>query len=129
MAKIKITREQYDKIVLHEQMSRSKMLTETTQDVVLGVAMLAGLKLTGTNEIVAKKALEDEKTLGLIKSTLEDESKTKELVKKFEEKGMNDVNVFLSKNADKIQDGFNSRSKSDKLDFIATTNLKELSGK
>lgn len=129
MAKIKITQEQYDKIVLHEQMSRSKMLTETTHDVVLGVAMLAGLKLTGTNEIMANKALEDEKTLGLIKSTLEDQNKTKELVKKFEEKGMGDVDSFLSNHAESIVNNFNNKSKSDKLDFIAKTNLKELGGK
>ncbi len=129
MAKIKITQEQYNKIVLHEQMSRSKMLTETTHDVVLGVAMLAGLKLTGTNEIMAKKALEDEKTLGLIKSTLEDQSKTKELLKKFEEKGMGDVDTFLSNNAESIVSNYNDKSKSEKLDFIAKTNLKELGGK
>jgi len=128
MAKIKITQEQYNKIILHEQASRSNLLTETTHDVVLGIAMLAGLKLTGTNEIMAKNALENEKTLGLIKSTLEDQAKTKELVKKFEEKGMNDVGGFLSKNADSIVTGFNNKSKSDKLDFIAKTNLKELNG-
>lgn len=129
MTKLKITQEQYNKIILHEQVSRSKLLNETTHDVVLGIAKLAGLKLTGTNEVIAKAALENDKTLGLIKSTLEDESKVKELVKKFEEKGMNDVGVFLSKNAELIVSGFNEKSKSNKLDFIAKTNLKELNGK
>ena len=126
MGKLKITQEQYDKIILHEQASRSNLLVESAYDVVLGVAMLGGLKLTARNEINAEKALKDEKVLNLIKTTLEDKEKTKELIKKFEEKGMSDVKGFFSKNAQKIHDNFNTQSKSEKLDFIATTNLKEL---
>jgi len=129
MAKIKITQEQYNKIILHEQASRSTLLNETTHDVVLGIAKLAGLKLTGTNEIMAKAALENVKTLGFIKSTLEDEKKMKELIKKFEEKGMNEPESFLAKNAESIIQKYNEYSKSDKLDFIAKTNLKELDSK
>jgi hypothetical protein len=129
MAKLKITQEQYNKIVLHEQVSRLNLLTETTHEAILGIAMLAGMKLTGTNDIMAKKALEDEKTLGIIKNTLEDDSKTKELVKKLEEKGMSDVNNFLSKHADSIIKNYNVHSKTNKLDFLAKTNLTDLNGK
>lgn len=129
MAKLKITQEQYNKIVLHEQVSRLNLLTETTHEAILGIAMLAGMKLTGTNDIMAKKALEDEKTLGIIKNTLEDDSKTKELVKKLEEKGMSDVNDFLSKHADSIIKNYNVHSKTNKLDFLAKTNLTDLNGK
>lgn len=129
MAKIKITQEQYNKIILHEQASRSSLLTETTNEVVLGVAKLAGLKLSGHNETVAKNALNDAKTMVLIKSTLEDESKVKELVKNMEEKGMKDVEQFLSKNVDSIVKGYNEYAKAEKLDFISKTNLLELGGK
>ena len=128
MAKIKITQEQYNKIILHEQTSRSSLLTETTNEVILGVAKLAGLKLSGHNDIVAKNALNDAKTMGLIKSTLEDENKVKELVKKMEEKGMKDVEQFLSKNVDSIVKGYNEYAKAEKLDFISKTNLLELGG-
>lgn len=128
MAKLKITQEQYNKIILHEQTSRSSLLTETTNEVILGVAKLAGLKLSGHNDIVAKNALNDAKTMGLIKSTLEDENKVKELVKKMEEKGMKDVEQFLSKNVDSIVKGYNEYAKAEKLDFISKTNLLELGG-
>ena len=128
MAKIKITQEQYNKIILHEQTSRSSLLTETTNEVILGVAKLAGLKLSGHNDIVAKNALNDTKTMSLIKSTLEDENKVKELVKKMEEKGMKDVEQFLSKNVDSIVKGYNEYAKAEKLDFISKTNLLELGG-
>ena len=129
MAKLKITQEQYDKIILHEQASRSSLLTETTNEVVLGVAKLAGLKLSGHNDTVAKNALNDAKTMGLIKSTLEDEVKVKELVKKMEEKGMKDVETFLSKNVESIVKKYNQHAKTEKLDFISKTNLLELGGK
>ena len=129
MAKLKITQEQYNKIILHEQASRSSLLTETTHEVVLGVAKLAGLKLSGHNDTVAKNALNDAKTMSLIKSTLEDEGKVKELVKKMEEKGMKDVESFLSKNVDSIVKGYNEYAKAEKLDFISKTNLLELGGK
>ena len=128
MAKLKITQEQYNKIILHEQTSRSSLLTETTNEVILGVAKLAGLKLSGHNDILAKNALNDAKTMGLIKSTLEDENKVKELVKKMEEKGMKDVEQFLSKNVDSIVKGYNEYAKAEKLDFISKTNLLELGG-
>ncbi len=128
MAKLKITQEQYDKIILHEQVSRSYLLTETTHEVVLGVAKLAGLKLSGHNDTVAKNALNDAKTMSLIKSTLEDNNKIKELVKKMEEKGMNDVESFLSKNVELIVNNYNKYSKSENLDFISKTNLLELGG-
>lgn len=128
MAKLKITQEQYNKIILHEQTSRSSLLTETTNEVILGVAKLAGLKLSGHNDTVAKNALNDAKTMSLIKSTLEDENKVKELVKKMEEKGMKDVEQFLSKNVDSIVKGYNEYAKAEKLDFISKTNLLELGG-
>jgi hypothetical protein len=128
MAKLKITQEQYNKIILHEQASRSSLLTETTNEVILGVAKLAGLKLSGHNDTVAKNALNDAKTMSLIKSTLEDENKVKELVKKMEEKGMKDVEQFLSKNVDSIVKGYNEYAKAEKLDFISKTNLLELNG-
>lgn len=128
MAKLKITQEQYNKIILHEQSSRSHLLVETTNEVVLGVAKLAGLKLSGHNETVAKNALNDVKTMGLIKTTLEDNDKVKDLVKKMEEKGMKDVEMFLSKNVDSIVNNYNQHAKEEKLDFISKTNLLELGG-
>jgi hypothetical protein len=129
MAKLKITQEQYNKIILHEQSSRSYLLVETTHEVVLGVAKLAGLKLSGQNDIVAEKALNDAETMKLIKVTLEDDTKVKDLIKKMEEKGMKDVESFLSKKVDSIIKNYNQHAKTEKLDFISKTNLLDLGGK
>lgn len=129
MAKLKITQEQYNKIILHEQSSRSYLLVETTHEVVLGVAKLAGLKLSGQNDIVAEKALNDAETMKLIKVTLEDDTKVKDLIKKMEEKGMKDVELFLSKKVDSIIKNYNQHAKTEKLDFISKTNLLDLGGK
>jgi hypothetical protein len=126
MAKLKITQEQYNKLLLHEQSNRLNLLTETTHEVILGISMLAGLKLSGQNKLNAQNYLKDEKTLKLIKSTLESEDMVKELVDKFEEKGMKNSKEFLSKHADKIITKFNEYSKKDKLDFLTKTNLKDL---
>jgi hypothetical protein len=129
MAKLKITQKQYDAIILNEQKSRLNILTENTKEVVLSVASLAGVKLSGQNDFIAKEALKDEKTIDLIKSTLESEDKVKELADSMTEKGMKDPNSFLSKNADSIVKKFNDISGGKKLDFISVTNLKNLGGK
>ena len=126
MGKIKITESQYNKILLHEQAERKNILTEGPKEVMLGVAVLAGIKLTGQNEFLSQKALKDSSVLRDIKSTFEDEGRLKELVSKMEEKGMESPSLLLSKNAKLIVDKFNELS-SDKLDFISLSNLKELS--
>jgi len=126
MGKLKITESQYNKILLHEQAERKNILTEGPKEVMLGVAVLAGIKLTGQNEFLSQKALKDSSVLRDIKSTFEDEGRLKELVSKMEEKGMESPSLLLSKNAKLIVDKFNELS-SDKLDFISLSNLKELS--
>ncbi len=133
MRKIKITQAQYDTILLREQLNRpskeQQMILETSKEALLGIAMLAGVKLSGQNEFIANKALKEPKTMSVIKSTLEDKSKTDELIDKMTERGFSDPTSLLSTNADKIKDKFNEISSSEKLDFISITNLKELQGK
>ena len=126
MGKLKITESQYNKILLHEQAERKNILAEGLKEVMLGVAVLAGIKLTGQNEFLSQKALKDSSVLRDIKSTFEDEDRLKELVSKMEEKGMESPSLLLSKNAKLIVDKFNELS-SDKLDFLSLSNLKELS--
>jgi hypothetical protein len=125
MGKLKITESQYNKILLHEQTERNNILAEGHKEVMLVVAVLAGIKLTGQNEFLSQKALNDSSVLSDIKSTLEDEDRLKELVSKMEEKGMESPSLLLSKNAKLIVDKFNELS-TDKLDFLSLSNLKEL---
>lgn len=126
--KLKITQKQFDAIVLNEQNNRLNILTENTKEVVLSVAMLAGVKLSGQNEFVAKNALKDAKILSDVKHTLEDDGKIKDLIDSMVEKGMKDPKTMLFANADKIISNFNKNAETEKmkekLDFLALKNLK-----
>jgi hypothetical protein len=132
MTKIKITAEQYKSILLHEQQSRLKasdnilnenialgpeLLEEGWKEVLLGVAMLMGVGLTGVNKAVAQDALKDSQTMAQIKATLEDENKTHELAKAYEEKGMKNPDSLLAKNAEKIKNNFNKVADDNKISY------------
>lgn len=148
MAKLKITKEQYDRILIREQQSRliasgdliTENLNESTQlleegwrEVVLGVAMMMGVGLTGQNKAIAQDAVKNEKTMSQIKTTLEDSSKTAELVKLLKEKGMKDPETKLAQNAEKVMDAFNRIADNDKIkykvDTKVVTNLQSLRSK
>lgn len=126
--KLKITQKQLDTIILNEQNSRLNILTETTKEVVLSIAMLAGVKLSGQNEFVAKNALKDAKIMSEVKDTLEDDDKINDLVDSMVDKGMKDPKNMLFKNADKIISNFNKNASGEnikqKLDFLSLKNLK-----
>lgn len=126
--KLKITQKQLDTIILNEQNSRLNILTETTKEVVLSIAMLAGVKLSGQNEFVAKNALKDAKIMSEVKDTLEDDDKINDLVDSMVDKGMKDPKNMLFKNADKIISNFNKNASGknikQKLDFLSLKNLK-----
>lgn len=132
MAKIKITSEQYKSILLREQESRlnasgnvlnenlelgPELLEEGWKEVLLGVAMLMGVGLTGVNKAMAQDALKNSETMSQIKATLEDENKTQELAKAFQEKGMKNPDTLLAKNAEKIKDKFNEVADDNKISY------------
>jgi len=138
MVKIKITSEQYKAILLREQETRLKvsnsvlnenldlgpeLLEEGWKEVVLGVAMLMGVGLTGPNKAMAQDALSNEKTMAQIKTTLEDETKTQELAKAFQEKGMKNPDTLLAKNAEKIKDKFNEIAKDNHIKYNVNTKV------
>jgi len=114
MAKIKITSEQYNKILLHEQSNRlasSNKLNEGDKEVVLAVSKLMGLNLSGLNKEMAEKALKDKTVMDEILDTFKDESKMKNLTSKLEEKGMENAKEKLSMKAKDIVDNYNKISK------------------
>ncbi len=85
MTKLIITEQQFNRLMLHEQKSR---LNENSNEVLLGVAFMLGVKLSGRNKEVATNSIQDTHIMGKIKATLEDENKTKDLIKSLTEKGM-----------------------------------------
>jgi len=148
MAKLKITQEQYNRIVLHEHQTRlnasgdllNENLNESTQlleegwrEIVLGVAMMMGLGLTGQNKAMAQDAVKNAQTMAQIKATLEDSSKTAELVKLLKDKGMKTPDIKLADNAEKVMDAYNRIAADDdikyRVDTKVVTNLQQLKGK
>ena len=148
MAKIKITQKQYDTILLREQESRlsvyrpiitetldpsAELLEEGWREVVLGVAMMLGVGLTGQNKLIAQDAVKNAQTMSQIKSTLEDSTKIGELVDLLKEKGMKDPEGKLVQNAEKVVDEFNKISDNNdlkyKVDVKAVNNIQALKGK
>lgn len=139
MRKIKITHNQYKNILISEQRSRlinnsnsEQVLEEGLKDVLLGVSLLMGVNLTGLNKTNAQKAVADSTIMSEIKSTLENEEKIKELSKAFSEKGMQNPDMKLSKNAQKIVDRFNELAETnaikDRINKQVVYNLMNLNG-
>ena len=145
MAKIKISQKQYNTILLHEQESRLKtssdIITETLEigpevleegwkEVVLGVAMMLGVGLSGQNKAMAQDAVKNAQTMSQVKATLEDTAKTQELADYMKEKGMKDPSALLAKNAETVIDKYNKIAKDNKInyrvDVKAVDNLKAL---
>jgi flagellar motor protein MotB len=148
MAKIKITAQQYNAILLHESKTRlngqesiitetlnedTQLLEEGWKEVVLGVAMMMGVGLTGMNKAVAQDAVKNAQTMAQIKSTLEDKDKTAELVDLLKQKGMKDPETKLANNAEKVVDAYNRIAADDdikyKVDVKVVNNLQALKGK
>lgn len=148
MKKIKITKEQYERLVLTEQKrvlntenyfltesinGNAELLEEGWKDIVLGLSLLMGLQLTGQNNAIAQKAVQNKDIMNQIEATLEDEDKTQELIDKMKEKGMADPSAMLSKNAETIINNFNDLSDKEKmgakLSVVTVKNLKSLESK
>ena len=148
MKKIKITAKQYDTILLNESITRLEapesiigetlnedvqLLEEGWKEVVLGIAMMMGVGLTGLNKVVAQDATKNAEIMAQIKSTLEDENKLKQVVDLLKEKGMRDPEGKLSQNAEKVVDEFNKIAADDdikyRVDVKVVNNLQALKGK
>ena len=119
MSKIKITKEQYNTILLHEQKNRlndnNRVINENSKDTpeplekgyreaILCVAFMLGFNLTGLNKENVDKNIKDKNIMGQVKSILEDEEKIKKLVDGLEAKGMVDpLNRLKEKSSNLIK--------------------------
>jgi hypothetical protein len=107
MKKVYITEAQAELIVNH--IKNEKAINESWKEVVLSVALLAGINLTGHNKAQAQSALEDSKVLAQVQSVLQDERLSK-VVDSLESAGLKNAEEFIKKNADKIEDRFDRAS-------------------
>lgn len=155
MTKLRISEKQYNAILLREQESRlnafrdtlfegatldKALLEEGAKDWILGAAMIIAQALgsnamaqSGHNKVIADKAVHDKAVMAQIKSTLEDSTKTADLVSAMETLGMKNPTDLLAKNAKAVTDEFNRVSNDNKigyhLDTRAVTNLQALNTK
>jgi len=107
-----------------------EVLEEGWKEVVLGVAMMLGVGLSGQNKAMAQTAVKNAQTMAQVKATLEDTAKTQELADYMEEKGMKDPSALLSKNAERVIDRFNKIAQDNnikyRVDVKAVDNLQAL---
>ncbi len=155
MAKLRISEKQYNTILLREQESRlnavrdtlfeqatldKALLEEGAKDWILGAALIIAQALgsnamaqSGHNKAVADKAVHDKEVMAQIKSTLEDSTKTADLVSAMEKLGMKNPTDLLAKNAEAVTNEFNKVANNNKigyhLDTRAVTNLQALNTK
>lgn len=107
MKRIYITEAQAQLIINH--IKAEKTIDESWKDIVLGVALLAGVGLTGHNKAQAQSALSDAEILKKVQSVLQDDRLDK-VVDSLESAGLNNAEEFIKKNADKIEKRFDQAS-------------------
>tara|TARA_R110000868_G_scaffold233970_1_gene487668 strand:+ start:65 stop:472 length:408 start_codon:yes stop_codon:yes gene_type:complete len=120
MKRLKITNEQYNRIILHEQKSRILMEAEQkglnySNEVLLGIAKLMGLDIKGFNSTVADAAVKKDDVMKSIKDSLENSDKRQELIDDLIAKGLVKANMLYK--ADSIASNFNKFSKENKLGY------------
>lgn len=126
-----------DSLTVYERNDK-ELIEEGYKDFILGAVMVLSqamggkiLAQTGHNKAIADKAIDNEQIMAQIKSTLEDEKKTKELTDSLVKLGVSNPEELLAKNADKVVNAFNRISNNKKmtyrLDTKAVDNLKSLS--
>ena len=120
MKRLKITNEQYNRIILHEQKSRIIMESEQkslnhSNEVLLGIAKLMGLNIKGFNATIADSAVKKDDVMKSIKDSLEDSNKRQELIDDLIAKGLVKANMLYK--ADSIASNFNKFSKENNLGY------------
>ena len=116
MKKLIITETQLKTILLNRKRETisevnhvPEIIEEGFKEVVLGIAMLAGITLTGQNKAVAQSALENEQILNQVSSVLQD-SRLEKVIDSLENAGMENAKDKINKNADRIEKNFDEAS-------------------
>lgn len=127
-----ITESQMRRVINHIKEDHNKqqqeVLEEGWKEVVLGAAMLLGASFGG-NQVLAQKAndaVNKTEILTQIKSTLEDEQGKADLAK-FLKMTPEQLDGYLVKNAEKVENDFDLAAKKNKMNL--TLNVKDVKGK
>jgi hypothetical protein len=126
MAKLKITNEQYSRLILKEHNSRllneSEQSLNTSNDILLGLAKIMGVSLTGFNSHKAENIIKDSKKMLELKKIIQNPEKRQGLIDDLNTKGMINPNDKVLYKSSDIADNFNKISKENGFDYKIDAN-------
>jgi hypothetical protein len=126
MAKLKITNEQYSRLILKEHNSRllneSEQSLNTSNDILLGLAKIMGVNLTGFNSHKAENIIKDSKKMLELKKIIQNPEKRQGLIDDLNTKGMINPNDKVLYKSSDIADNFNKISKENGFDYKIDAN-------
>jgi signal recognition particle subunit SEC65 len=124
MTKLLITESQLKRLIELNKNSINELpvLEEGFKDIVLGIALLTGVGLTGQNKIQAQSALDDKTTLNKIANVLQSDE-LKNVIDSLESAGMINPEEKIKQNADKITSELSQ--KGIKVDLSKSLKIKE----
>lgn len=126
MAKLKITNEQYNRLILKEHDSRILNETEsslnTSNDILLGLARIMGVNLTGFNSHKAESIIKDSSKMSELKKIIQNPEKRQGLIDDLNNKGMINPNDKVLYKSTDIADNFNKISKENGFDYKIDAN-------
>jgi hypothetical protein len=121
MAKLIITKEQYERLIINEQSSR--VITENEQslnnsnDILLGFAKIMGVNLSGFNSHKADGVIKDSKKMLELKNIIQNSDKRQGLIDDLNAKGMIESNDKVLTKADEIANNYNKISNNNGFDY------------
>lgn len=126
MAKLKITNEQYNRLILNEHTTRilneNESSLNTSNDILLGLAKIMDVNLTGFNLHKAENVIKDSKKMLELKKIIQNPEKRQELIDDLNTKGMINTNDKILYKYSDIADNFNKISKDNGFDYKIDAN-------
>jgi hypothetical protein len=126
MAKIRITNEQYSRLILKEHNSRilneSEQSLNTSNDILLGLAKIMDVNLSGFNLHKAENIIKDSKKMLELKKIIQNPEKRQGLIDDLNSKGMINPNDKVLYKSSDIADNFNKISKENGFEYKIDAN-------
>jgi hypothetical protein len=126
MTKLIITKEQYERLVINEQSSRviieNEQSLNTSNDILLGLAKIMGVNLTGFNLHKAENIIKNSKKMLELKKIIQNPEKRQGLIDDLNTKGMISPNDKVLYKSSDIADNFNKISKENGFDYKIDAN-------
>ncbi len=113
MAKLIITKEQYERLVINE----SEQSLNTSNDILLGFAKIMMVNLSGFNSHKADNVVKDSKKMLELKNIIQNADKRQGLIDDLSSKGMIESNDKVLTKADEIANNYNKIALDNGFDY------------